>query len=59
MKKFKYAEDAVVGDVRVLEEPGQSGICHVLIQWRIPRNPIIGDKFASRSNPLLSIWRGG
>jgi DNA-directed RNA polymerase I subunit RPA2 len=24
------------------------GFQHILIQWRIQRNPIIGDKFASR-----------
>lgn len=29
---------------KITENPLQ----HILVQWRIPRNPIIGDKFASR-----------
>ncbi|VDN03092.1 unnamed protein product [Thelazia callipaeda] len=50
---YKYAESAFCGSVRIVEETEASvddkrGICHALIQWRIQRNPIIGDKFASR-----------
>ncbi|VDK87186.1 unnamed protein product [Onchocerca ochengi] len=49
--KYKYAEAAFCGSVRIIEE-GETGAtkgkCHALIQWRIQRNPIIGDKFASR-----------
>ncbi|KHN78016.1 DNA-directed RNA polymerase I subunit RPA2 [Toxocara canis] len=46
---FKYAEPAYCGLVRIVEEGGPNrGKCHALIQWRIQRNPIIGDKFASR-----------
>uniref|UniRef100_A0A915C6V3 DNA-directed RNA polymerase subunit beta n=3 Tax=Parascaris TaxID=6254 RepID=A0A915C6V3_PARUN len=46
---FKYAEPAYCGIVRIIEEGGMArGKCHALIQWRIQRNPIIGDKFASR-----------
>uniref|UniRef100_A0A915PND6 DNA-directed RNA polymerase subunit beta n=1 Tax=Setaria digitata TaxID=48799 RepID=A0A915PND6_9BILA len=50
--KYKYAEAAFCGSVRIVEEDGSTnstkGKCHALIQWRIQRNPIIGDKFASR-----------
>ncbi|KAL3998757.1 RNA polymerase Rpb2 domain 6 family protein [Acanthocheilonema viteae] len=50
--KYKYTEAAFCGSVRIVEQ-GDSvsttkGKCHALIQWRIQRNPIIGDKFASR-----------
>uniref|UniRef100_A0A914WPW3 DNA-directed RNA polymerase n=1 Tax=Plectus sambesii TaxID=2011161 RepID=A0A914WPW3_9BILA len=47
--KFKSAEPAYCGGVRVLVDSGTDPIQHVIIQWRISRNPIIGDKFASRS----------
>ncbi|KAK6107321.1 RNA polymerase Rpb2 domain 6 family protein [Brugia pahangi] len=50
--KYKYAEAAFCGSVRIVEEGehigNSKGKCHALIQWRIQRNPIIGDKFASR-----------
>ncbi|CAL2030071.1 unnamed protein product [Caenorhabditis brenneri] len=48
--KFHYAEPAYCGLVRIVEqgEGGSNGSQHALIQWRIERNPIIGDKFASR-----------
>uniref|UniRef100_A0A914EMH2 DNA-directed RNA polymerase n=1 Tax=Acrobeloides nanus TaxID=290746 RepID=A0A914EMH2_9BILA len=48
IKKFHYAEPAVCGMVRNLHECDKYGKVHALIQWRITRNPIIGDKFASR-----------
>uniref|UniRef100_A0A1I7VF12 DNA-directed RNA polymerase subunit beta n=1 Tax=Loa loa TaxID=7209 RepID=A0A1I7VF12_LOALO len=50
--KYKYAEAAFCGSVRIVEEGenvgANKGKCHALIQWRTRRNPIIGDKFASR-----------
>ncbi|CAI4223171.1 unnamed protein product [Auanema sp. JU1783] len=47
--KFHYAEPAYCGMVRLVEREGaETGARHALIQWRIERNPIIGDKFASR-----------
>ncbi|EGT55139.1 hypothetical protein CAEBREN_31579 [Caenorhabditis brenneri] len=48
--KFHYAEPAYCGLVRIVEqgEGSSNGSQHALIQWRIERNPIIGDKFASR-----------
>ncbi|TKR92764.1 hypothetical protein L596_007349 [Steinernema carpocapsae] len=45
--KFKSVEPAYCGLVRVVDQD-ERGLVHVLIQWRIQRNPIIGDKFASR-----------
>ncbi|XGW22868.1 hypothetical protein V3C99_005246 [Haemonchus contortus] len=47
--KFHYAEPAYCGIVRLVHQDGaEEGARHALIQWRIERNPIIGDKFASR-----------
>lgn len=60
--KFHYAEPAYCGIVRLVSEDSiEEGarvhlyksastllFKHALIQWRIERNPIIGDKFASR-----------
>uniref|UniRef100_A0A8R1DTA8 DNA-directed RNA polymerase subunit beta n=1 Tax=Caenorhabditis japonica TaxID=281687 RepID=A0A8R1DTA8_CAEJA len=47
--KFHYAEPAYCGFVRIVQQgDGDAGAKHALIQWRIERNPIIGDKFASR-----------
>lgn len=47
--KFHYAEPAYCGFVRIVQQgEGDTGAKHALIQWRIERNPIIGDKFASR-----------
>jgi DNA-directed RNA polymerase I subunit RPA2 len=58
--KYKSVEAAYCGIVRLLDVPNEGKVVrlyfldsillfkHVLIQWRIPRNPIIGDKFASR-----------
>ena len=48
IKKFHYAEPAICGYVRVVEANEDLGKTKALIQWRISRNPIIGDKFASR-----------
>ncbi|VDM78076.1 unnamed protein product [Strongylus vulgaris] len=47
--KYHYAEPAYCGIVRLVHQEGaDEGARHALIQWRIERNPIIGDKFASR-----------
>ncbi|KAJ1361555.1 hypothetical protein KIN20_020832 [Parelaphostrongylus tenuis] len=47
--RFHYAEPAYCGIVRLVhQDGGEEGARHALIQWRIERNPIIGDKFASR-----------
>ncbi|CAB3408318.1 unnamed protein product [Caenorhabditis bovis] len=47
--KFHYAEPAYCGIVRLVQDNGSDdGAKHALIQWRVERNPIIGDKFASR-----------
>uniref|UniRef100_A0A0K0EYJ3 DNA-directed RNA polymerase subunit beta n=1 Tax=Strongyloides venezuelensis TaxID=75913 RepID=A0A0K0EYJ3_STRVS len=34
--------------VRLVKDINGRSNCHALIEWRVPRNPIIGDKFASR-----------
>ncbi|KAK6731419.1 hypothetical protein RB195_007719 [Necator americanus] len=47
--KFHYVEPAYCGIVRLVHQEGADEAArHALIQWRIERNPIIGDKFASR-----------
>ncbi|VDM58705.1 unnamed protein product [Angiostrongylus costaricensis] len=47
--KFHHAEPAYCGIVRLVHQDGvEEGARHALIQWRVERNPIIGDKFASR-----------
>uniref|UniRef100_A0AC35G0Z6 DNA-directed RNA polymerase subunit beta n=1 Tax=Panagrolaimus sp. PS1159 TaxID=55785 RepID=A0AC35G0Z6_9BILA len=48
IKKFKYVESAICGYIRIVESGADLGKTKALIQWRYPRNPIIGDKFASR-----------
>ncbi|MFH4977120.1 hypothetical protein AB6A40_003829 [Gnathostoma spinigerum] len=47
--KYDHTERAFCGLVRIIETTGNIGgkFC-ALIQWRFQRNPIIGDKFASR-----------
>jgi DNA-directed RNA polymerase I subunit RPA2 len=47
-RRFKNAESAICGLVRIVESVPGVGKTKALIQWRYPRNPIIGDKFASR-----------
>ncbi|CAJ0577780.1 unnamed protein product, partial [Mesorhabditis spiculigera] len=47
--KFHYAEPAYCGFVRLVTSDEYPNLAvKALIQWRIERNPIIGDKFASR-----------
>ncbi|KAL6045372.1 DNA-directed RNA polymerase subunit beta [Balamuthia mandrillaris] len=47
VKKFKDKEEAYVDEVRVIGTSAE-GIQHFSIKCRYNRNPIIGDKFASR-----------
>nr|CAD2181756.1 unnamed protein product [Meloidogyne enterolobii] len=50
-RKFKYtsSEPGYCGIVRIVKDENvPDAKVHALIQWRIQRNPIIGDKFASR-----------
>ena len=47
--RYKGLEDAIVDDVKVLgTETGDQEAQKIAITLRIPRNPIIGDKFSSR-----------
>jgi len=49
IKKYSSLENAVVDDVKVLGNDNGTGLLQrVSIKLRIPRNPIIGDKFSSR-----------
>ncbi|XP_057292980.1 DNA-directed RNA polymerase I subunit RPA2-like isoform X4 [Hydractinia symbiolongicarpus] len=46
---YKHMEPAYIDDVKVLgDDKGESEMVKVSIKLRIQRNPIIGDKFASR-----------
>ncbi|XP_067931459.1 DNA-directed RNA polymerase I subunit RPA2-like [Watersipora subatra] len=50
VKKYKSAEPAYVETVKVLgHELGDQKLNRVAITYRVPRNPVIGDKFASRA----------
>jgi len=46
---LKEVEPAYIEDVRVLGDPSQPELQKVGIKYRINRNPVIGDKFASRA----------
>ena len=47
--RYKGLEDAIVEQVRLCgSETGQEELQKISIKLRIPRNPIIGDKFSSR-----------
>jgi DNA-directed RNA polymerase I subunit RPA2 len=47
--KYKGMEDAYIQDIRLLgSELGQEELQQITITLRIPRSPIIGDKFSSR-----------
>ncbi|KAJ1930203.1 hypothetical protein IWQ60_000528 [Tieghemiomyces parasiticus] len=47
--KYKGPEDAVVDKVRLLgSDSGNTELQHVTITLRIPRFPVVGDKFSSR-----------
>ncbi|SLM35994.1 dna-directed rna polymerase i subunit beta [Lasallia pustulata] len=49
MHKYKDAETAFVEEVRILGSESGSEPCQALsIKLRIPRSPVIGDKFSSR-----------
>lgn len=55
VERFKSFEPAIVEQVRLIggnSDGGSSGSAHcqrVSIKFRMPRNPVIGDKFASRA----------
>ncbi|KAJ8602769.1 hypothetical protein MRB53_042355 [Persea americana] len=47
--KYKDAETAFIEEVRVLgSEEGNMPCCTISVKFRIPRSPVIGDKFSSR-----------
>lgn len=49
VKKYHGTEDAYVEEVRVLgDDSGKGELQKVHIKLRVPRSPIIGDKFSSR-----------
>lgn len=49
VKRYKGTEDAYVDQVRVLgSDAGDSEAQRIHIKLRIPRSPVIGDKFSSR-----------
>jgi DNA-directed RNA polymerase I subunit RPA2 len=48
-QKYKDQEDAYIEEVRVLGSEAGSDPCQaVSIKYRIPRRPVVGDKFSSR-----------
>ncbi len=50
VERYKAFEEAYVEEVRLIgDDHGQTPLSKVHIKFRIPRNPIIGDKFASRA----------
>ncbi|PJF18528.1 DNA-directed RNA polymerase subunit beta [Paramicrosporidium saccamoebae] len=49
VERYKGFEDAYIEEVRLLgDDNGEGPLQKVNIKFRIPRNPIIGDKFSSR-----------
>lgn len=49
VEKYKGFEDAYIEEVRLLgDDNGEGPLQKINIKFRIPRNPIIGDKFSSR-----------
>lgn len=50
VERYKAFEEAYVEEVRLLgDDTGDQELSKIHIKFRIPRNPIIGDKFASRA----------
>lgn len=50
VERFKSFEPAYVDQVRLIGSDSGNGHCQrVCIKFRMPRNPVIGDKFASRA----------
>lgn len=49
LERYKSFEEAYVDEVRLLgDDCGEEELKRVHIKFRIPRNPVIGDKFSSR-----------
>ena len=49
IQKYKSNEDAYVEEVRLIgDDTGSQELQRLHLKYRIPRNPIIGDKFSSR-----------
>ncbi len=46
---LKEVEPAYVEDVRILGDPSQPELQKIGVKYRINRNPVVGDKFASRA----------
>ncbi|KAI9292562.1 putative DNA-directed RNA polymerase I subunit RPA2 [Neoconidiobolus thromboides FSU 785] len=47
--KYKSSEDAIIDDVILTGSPlGNRELTKLIIKFRVPRSPIIGDKFSSR-----------
>ena len=49
VERFKSFEPAIIDQVRLIGGDGNGHCQRVCIKFRMPRNPIIGDKFASRA----------
>lgn len=49
IERYKAFEDAIIDEVRLLgDDTGDAPLQRIHIKFRIPRNPVIGDKFSSR-----------
>lgn len=49
VERYKAFEDAIIDEVRLLgDDTGEAPLGRVHVKFRIPRNPVIGDKFSSR-----------
>uniref|UniRef100_A0AC35TFL9 DNA-directed RNA polymerase subunit beta n=1 Tax=Rhabditophanes sp. KR3021 TaxID=114890 RepID=A0AC35TFL9_9BILA len=48
VKKTHNPEPYCCLSVRLVQDKEHVGACHALIEWRVQRNPVIGDKLATR-----------
>lgn len=49
IERYKSFEEAYIDEVKLLgDDSNESGLQKLHIKFRIPRNPVIGDKFSSR-----------
>lgn len=49
LERYKSFEEAYIDEVRLIgDDLGESELKKIHVKYRIPRNPIIGDKFSSR-----------